>query len=229
MYLSEYSKADRVGYRYYLGRYYLSQQQFRRSRSHLLWAFDHCTNSAPHNKRLILIYLTTASLPLGVFASAELLQIAGLSQYFQPLTVALSKGNYSGFHAHLDSLEDWFNTYQIYLYLSQRCDMILYRSLVRRVFILSRSDAEPQKTPNIRFTRLLSAIQWATKDNSWDLMDLESLCVSLIDGGYVKGYVHHLNKVLVLDKREEGRAGFPPVCGIQVAQYEHDDERQFAE
>lgn len=216
-----------MGYRYYLGRYYLSQQQFRRSRSHLLWSFTHCANNAPHNKRLILIYLITASLPLGILASQELIHISGLAVPFQQLIQALVKGDYRSYHRHLKQQEAWLDTFQITLYLEQRCDMVLYRSLFRRVYLLSMDST--QKTPNVRFTRLLAAIRWATDVDSWDLMDIEALCVSMIDAGYIKGYIHHINKVLVLDKRDEGKAGFPPISGLQVAQLEHDDDRQFAE
>lgn len=222
---SEYHRADQVGYRYYLGRYYLSQQQYRRARSHLLWAFDHCTNSSPGNKRLVLLYLTTASLPLGIFTSSELLKMSGLMEPFLPLIVAMQKGDYTGFHAHLKKYEDWFYKYEIFLYLEQRCDMILYRSLFRRTFMLSTTTA--QKTPNIRISKLLCALQWATQDKSWSISDCEALCVSLIDIGYIKGYIHHQNQILVLDKKDERKFGFPTVSGIQIAQYEHDDDRQF--
>lgn len=222
---SEYRRADQVGYRYYLGRYYLSQQQYRRARSHLLWAFNHCTNASPSNKRLILLYLTTASMPLGVFTSIELLEISNLSKPFLPLIVAMQKGDYTGFHAHLGTYEDWFYKYEIFLYLDQRCDMILYRSLFRRTFMLSTTTA--QKTPNIRIAKLLCALQWATRDVSWNMSDCEALCVSLIDMGYIKGYIHHQNQILVLDKKDEKKFGFPNVSGIQIAQYENEDDRQF--
>lgn len=224
---SEYSRSDRVGYRYYLGRYYLSQQQYRRARAHLLWAFDNCTNQAPRNKRLILLYLTTASLPLGIFTVPQVLHMSGLAEYFLPLMKALQQGDYQGFHQHLDANESWFSGHEIYLYLDQRCDMILFRSLFRRTFMLSYTTA--QKTPNVRLSRLLVALRWATGDETWEPVDCEALCISMIDTGYIKGYIHHQNQILVLDKKDEKKFGFPDVSGIHIAQYENDDERQFAE
>jgi nuclear mRNA export protein PCID2/THP1 len=222
---SEYGKADQVGYRYYLGRYYLSQQQYRRARSHLLGAFTNCTNMAPANKRLILLYLTATSLPIGIFTSPDLLRMSGLAEYFQPLMVALQKGDYQAYHAHLEKHEDWFSRYEIFLYLDQRCDMILYRSLFRRTFMLS--DTSAQKTPNIKLVMLLCALRWATRDHTWTLMDCEALCISMIDTGYIKGYIHHQSQLLVLDKRDEKKFGFPDVSGVHVAQFDNDDESQF--
>lgn len=225
---SEYPKADRVGYRYYLGRYYLSQQQFRRSRSHLVYAFNQCTNLAARNKRLILIYLITASLPLGIFPSDELLRMSGLSKSFAPLIASLKLGNHAKYHAHLSDFEDWFDGFGVTLILAQRCEMLLYRCLIRRTFLLTTNPS--QKPPNVKFSHLLQALRYSTKDEEgWDLADVECVCVSLIDGGYIRGYIHHLNKVLVLDKRDEGRAGFPVVSGLLVSQYQHDDDAQFAE
>ena len=86
-----------------------------------------------------------------------------------------------------------------------------------------------QKTPNIKLSILLTAIRWATQDDTWDLADCEAVCVSLIDMGYIKGYIHHQNQVLVLDKKDERKFGFPDVSTIQVAQYEHGDDTQFAD
>lgn len=151
--------------------------------------------------------------------------MSGLTEPFIPLMLAMQKGDFQGFHLHLEKHEEWFCKYEIYMYLSQRCDIILYRSLFRRTFMLSVTTA--QKTPNVKLVKLLCALKWATRDDGWDLVDCESLCVSLIDMGYIKGYIHHQNQVLVLDKKDERKFGFPDVSSIHVAQFEHDDTRQF--
>ncbi|ORY74803.1 hypothetical protein BCR37DRAFT_194825 [Protomyces lactucae-debilis] len=223
---TNYSRADRVAYRYYLGRYHLSQQQFRRSRAHLDWAFRHCSMKHEHNRRLILVYLTVASLPLGLFPGAALLQACSLEPVFGPLVRALIKGDYGGFHRHLREQQQVFDGYGITLFLESRCDMVLYRSLLRRTVLLTLTGTTAQKTPHVQLATLQRAIQFATADElPWDLDDTEHLCVSLIDLGFVKGYVHHERKLLVLDKKT---LGFPPLAAVrQIELPGDDDERQF--
>lgn len=220
----QYSMSDRVGYRYYLGRYYLSQQAFSRARTHLSWAFKHCTMASPRNKRLILIYLTTASLPLGYFPTLQVLEATDLTIFFAPLIQALKKGDVGRFHQHLRDQDAWFTHYDIALILEFRCDLLLYRSLFRRVFILLRPTVV-QKTPNVKLTSLLHAVRFVTRDTSWDQADVENLCVTMIDVGYIRGYIHHVNQILVLDKK---KFGFPNVETVSVQVLDHDDDIQFA-
>ena len=52
-------------------------------------AFSLCTNAQIKNKRLILAYLVTASLPLGVFPRPELLEVFDLKEQFEPLIHAV--------------------------------------------------------------------------------------------------------------------------------------------
>jgi hypothetical protein len=223
---NNYSRAERVGYRYYLGRYYLTQQQFRRSRSHLVWALQHCSVRHHGNRRLILAYLVTASLPIGIFPSADILRSCGLEALFGPLVQALVKGDYRGFHRHLRFHHEAFHLYGIYLYLASRCDMVLFRSLLRRTVLLTLTQGAVQKTPHIRLDVLRQAIQFATEDDiPWDVSDVEHLCVSLIDVGFIKGYIHHDRQLLVLDKKT---MGFPPVAAArQVELPGNEDDQQF--
>ena len=52
-------------------------------------AFHLCTNTHTKNKRLILVYLVAASLPLGVFPRPELLKSFDLGEQFDPLIHAV--------------------------------------------------------------------------------------------------------------------------------------------
>lgn len=52
-------------------------------------AFHLCTNMQVKNKRLILVYLVTSSLPLGFFPRHELLELFDLSEQFEPLMYAV--------------------------------------------------------------------------------------------------------------------------------------------
>ena len=223
-----YGRGDKVGYRYYMGRYYLSQQQYSRARAHLLWSFNNCTNSASGNKRLILIYLITASLPLAILPSEWLLGLVpDVEHYFSPLVLAIKKGNYGLFHSHLNNAREWFDKYEVWWYLNTRCDLLLWRSLARRTFLLSGTSSRTQ--PTLRLSLLLTAMRVVTGDKTYDLDDAENVAVTLIDTGYVKGYIHHVQKLLVLDRRDERTFGFVLGNGAgRVARVEDDDEERFS-
>lgn len=234
----QYAKADRVGYRYYLGRYYLTQQNYKRARQHLLWSYDRCLNAAAGNKRLILVYLITASLPLGIFPSdATLSHLPAGHAIFGPLMHAMRKGNLAAFHAHLDrdDVHDWLDTYGVWWYLNVRCDLLIYRSLFRRTFLLTfffspsptsqthssgneghsgggnsggGNSGNTRRLPTVKFTHLLAALHTSTRDTTYTYQDVETLLVTLIEAGYIKGYIHHTQRLLVLDRRDERTFGF---------------------
>lgn len=52
-------------------------------------AFDNCTNRQWKNKRLILVYLITASMPLGVLPTEQLLSNFNLTDQYAPLIRAV--------------------------------------------------------------------------------------------------------------------------------------------
>uniref|UniRef100_A0A8V0YPI7 PCI domain containing 2 n=1 Tax=Gallus gallus TaxID=9031 RepID=A0A8V0YPI7_CHICK len=57
----EYSMAQRVTYRYYVGRKAMFDSDFKQAEEYLSFAFEHCHRSSQKNKRMILIYLLARS------------------------------------------------------------------------------------------------------------------------------------------------------------------------
>ncbi|XP_041321657.1 PCI domain-containing protein 2 isoform X3 [Pyrgilauda ruficollis] len=53
----EYSMAQRVTYKYYVGRKAMFDSDFKQAEEYLSFAFEHCHRSSQKNKRMILIYL----------------------------------------------------------------------------------------------------------------------------------------------------------------------------
>lgn len=233
------TRADRVAYRYYLGRYYLSELGFRRARAHLLYAWQNCRKQAStaRQARSILVYLIVAGLPMGIFPSIDMLQYTGMAEVFAPLTQAARLGDWRTYHAHVDRHRDLFDRYEVSLILEQRLDLLLYRSIVRRSFMVHRDIVGPQNgPPNMPIERVHRAVLLATgfpaeqddgRHAPWDLLDTELLLVSLIDAGLMRGYLVHDRKLLVLDGRDKQKFGFPDPSGVQLAQMEDDDELQF--
>ncbi|PKU38897.1 pci domain-containing protein 2 [Limosa lapponica baueri] len=61
----EYSMAQRVTYRYYVGRKAMFDSDFKQAEEYLSFAFEHCHRSSQKNKRMILIYLLPVKMLLG--------------------------------------------------------------------------------------------------------------------------------------------------------------------
>ncbi|KTW26398.1 hypothetical protein T552_02879 [Pneumocystis carinii B80] len=222
---SLYPISERVGFSYYLGRYNLYQQQITRARGHLLFAFDNCLTENYKNKRLILIYLTTASIILGIFPSSELLIKFHLSQYFSPVISCLIKGDHRRFTDHInhDAIRSWLLKKQIFLTIRDHCEILLWRSLFRRSFLITRDPS--QKPPRVKLEDLLIAAKWAKNDDTYDLLDVECICISLLDQNYLQAYILHASKLLVL-KRDDTH-GFQKISNVKALQAAHDDDVTF--
>lgn len=140
--------SQRVTYLYYLGRYLFANSHFFRAQLALQAAYDQCHSRCPKQRRLILVYLITSNIILGRFPGPELLrrrEAAGLSEKFLPLCSAIAKGDITSFRRLLD-LEsvnaDWFLRRRILLQISNRCEILVWRSLARKTFLLSGSQGD---------------------------------------------------------------------------------------
>lgn len=161
--LSLFPASQRVTYLYYLGRYLFANNHYFRAQLALQGAYDQCHVQAMSQRRLILIYLITSNIILGRFPSPKLLQrpeAAGLAEKFRPLSTAMAKGDLTSFRRYLDidgENADWFLGKRILLQLSNRCEVIVWRSLARRTFLLSGSegDAANKKAPTLALHDML--------------------------------------------------------------------------
>ena len=127
-----YSKADRVTYRYYLGRLRLFQHNIRAASTHLRWAFDNCTLKNLRNKRAILIPLVATYLILGRYPDTALLEAANLSAVYAGLTYYLKSGHAAAALDELDRHMDWFRVRGLYLILREKLQISLWRNLSRK-------------------------------------------------------------------------------------------------
>lgn len=180
--LALFPASQRVTYLYYLGRYHFANNHFFRAQLALQAAYDQCHSHCPKQRHLILVYLITSNIILGRFPAPELLrrqEAAGLSQKFLPLCSAIAKGDITSFRRLLDIKSpnaDWFLHKRILLQLSNRCEMLVWRSLARKTFLLSGSqgDTTNKKAATLDLKDLLTlaiylefkALSLASADNT---------------------------------------------------------------
>jgi nuclear mRNA export protein PCID2/THP1 len=159
--LSNYPASERVTYLYYLGRYLFANNHFYRAQLALQSAYDQCHAQAIRHRQLILVYLIASNMCLGRFPSSKLLlrrEASPLAKHFLPLCRLIASGNY----LDLDSADgQWFLQKRLLFQLRNRCELLVWRSLARRVFVeVGFPGGEDNKTPFLRLSSLQAAAQW---------------------------------------------------------------------
>ncbi|CAD6963572.1 unnamed protein product [Tilletia controversa] len=201
---SGYTRADLVTYRYYLGRMRLHQHRLRAAEAELSWAFQNCTDAQPRNKRMILIYLLTAAIPLGRLPQPSLLHAFDLDRQFLGVVEAFRRGAAQAALDALDVWREWHRRLGTYLILREKLQIGLWRNLVRRSLILSRSYLPPSTAPpNIKLSLIAATARLAWQDERIDEADVECITISLIDQGYLKGYIHPDKGLLILQRNDQ--------------------------
>ncbi|CAJ1947046.1 unnamed protein product [Cylindrotheca closterium] len=180
-----------VTYRYYIGRLNMFEDQHALAEKNLDFAFLHCHQGSPKNKRCILRYLIPIKLYRGRLPTMYLLEKYGLEE-FKPLVDGLQKGDLRAFQDGLVRYQDRFIRQGTYLLL-EKCKTVCYRNLFKRVHnILDKHQ--------ISLNHVAAAFKWLGLPI--DLDEVECILANLIFRGYVRGYLSHTKRVLVLSKRD---------------------------
>lgn len=166
--LEAYPKAQRVTFLYYLGRFLWGNGHAFRAQKALQRAFEECHSLCLKQRRLILIFLIASNLVCGRFPSRHLFdrpEAQGLRERFEPLCRFIAQGNIVGFRRHLDVDSEhyaWFSGYRLDLQLRNRCEVFVWRSLVRKTFILHGDPGNPEirKAPTVDINDVLALFRW---------------------------------------------------------------------
>lgn len=170
--LAHFPASQRVTYLHYLGRYLFSNNLFFPAQIALESAYNQCHRQAVIQRRVILTYLIPCNIIMGRFPSAELLQrpeAQGLGERFVPICRLIARGDYIAFREHLavDSpAVEWFARKGILLALRNRCEILVWRSLARKVFIHggfhgdSGAQAQRGPPPFLYLNKLEAAVRW---------------------------------------------------------------------
>ena len=229
--LSSYSKRERVTYLYYLGRFYFQNSHFYRAQLALQQAYDEspARQECARQRRHILVYLIASNIILGRFPSQGLLnrpEARGLAERFMPICMAIRKGDLASFRKHLDingTNADWYLHFRILLQLRNRCEVLVWRSLIRKIWILNgtrpgATEDGKKRTPTVEMHDLMAAFTWLDKRSNltpadyvdpdfqgidysddfnpqnYDITAIESILSSLIDQGLLGGFFSHRNQ-----------------------------------
>jgi len=165
--LSFYPAAQRVTYLYYLGRYHFANSHFYRAQIALQSAYDQCHREALKHRKSILIYLIASNLCLGRFPSSKLLtrpEAEDVARRFLPLCKLIKLGDLGAFRAYLDldnQSAQWLLSKRILLQLRNRCEILVWRSLIRKTFVYAGYQGEDKKLPYLWLSHVQRAAQYS--------------------------------------------------------------------
>jgi|TARA_R110002003_G_scaffold433_11_gene19778 hypothetical protein len=142
-----YDAAERVTFLYYLGRYNFANTQFYAAQLVLQEAWDHCYahRDCYKQRRSILIYLVASNIILGRFPTENVYRLEearGFREVFTPIAQAVRKGDLEAFR-RITSLDcthpsaDFLLHHRIFYQIGNYCEVLVWRSLARRVFLLT--------------------------------------------------------------------------------------------
>ncbi|ERE90277.1 PCI domain-containing protein 2 [Cricetulus griseus] len=196
----DYSTAQRVTYKYYVGRKAMFDSDFKQAEEYLSFAFEHCHRSSQKNKRMILIYLLPVKMLLGHMPTIELLRKYHLMQ-FSEVTKAVSEGNLLLLNEALAKHETFFIRCGIFLIL-EKLKIITYRNLFKKVYLLL-------KTHQLSLDAFLVALKFMHVEDV-DIDEVQCILANLIYMGHIKGYISHQHQKLVVSKQNP----FPPLSTV---------------
>lgn len=111
---------------------------------------------------------------------------------FKPLVEGIVKGDLRTFQDGLVQYQDRFIRQGTYLLL-EKCKTVVYRNLFKRVWKIMDKH-------QIRLDQLSKAFKWLGMPI--DLDEIECILSNLIFKGYIRGYLSHAKRTLVLSKRD---------------------------
>ncbi|KAH7479427.1 hypothetical protein PRIC1_009034 [Phytophthora ramorum] len=195
-----FNKSDKVTYQYYVGRISMFEDQYQKAETCLDYAWKHCHRGKVRNKRMILQFLVPVKLLLGVMPSPKLLSDYQLEEY-TGLTDAIRDGNLHLFTEYLSKFQDKFIQQGVYL-LIEKLRLLVLRNLFKKVYLI-------QQNHQLHLLDFKLALHVAT-GQSMDMDEIECVLTNLIFKGYIKGYMSHTKKILVISKSQP----FPPILSV---------------
>lgn len=196
----DYSMAQRVTYKYYVGRKAMFDSDFKLAEEYLSFAFHHCHRSCQRNKRLVLIYLLPVKMLLGHMPTHQLLRKYDLLQ-FADVRKAVSEGNLLLLNEALAKHETFFIRCGIFLIL-EKLKVITYRNLFKKVYQLL-------KTHQLPLDAFLVSLKMMQVEEV-DIDEVQCILANLIFMGHIKGYISHQHQKLVVSKQNP----FPSLSSV---------------
>ncbi|KAI9332685.1 hypothetical protein BDR26DRAFT_641213 [Obelidium mucronatum] len=199
MQFSDFHRQDVVAFNFYLGRLKLIHHEFDAADQSLSMAWNLCPDEYSNQKRKILLYLTVTRLVLGKPPSFDLLQFYNLTDLFGDIILSIQQGNFAAFEYHVAQRQEWLMKYKCFGIIRYRTRVSVFRNLLRKMWQMQDSPR------SISFNDFAVACQ-VSGLLEFTVDDAECTIQSLVDAGFVQGYINHGKRTVVV----KGEV-FPPM------------------
>ncbi|KDO19762.1 hypothetical protein SPRG_15096 [Saprolegnia parasitica CBS 223.65] len=199
---NRFEKRDQVTYMFYVGRINMFEDNYSKAETCLMYAWQHCHKQYSRNKRMILQFLVPIKLSSGTMPSPQLLDDYALDEY-KGIAESIRVGNVYLFNQSMAQYQDKFIQRGVYL-LMEKLKPFVMRNLFKKVYLVR------DKHNHVKLRDLQNAIAYLNMSEI-DMDALECLLANLIFKNYIKGYISHRLKVLVLSKVTP----FPPITDVK--------------
>ncbi|KAF8929120.1 hypothetical protein EDD21DRAFT_379224 [Dissophora ornata] len=192
--LDQYPMAHQVTMRYYSGVLSFFNEDYKKAELDLQFAFDHTPPRFHKNRRLILHYLIPTRLLHGSLPSTHLLQeFPELSTLYQPLATAIKTGNVQLFDEALMNGGARLISLGTYLTVEQSRGVAV-RTLFKKIYTTM------DRTNKLSISLFQTALAFVGVAADED--EVECMLANMIYKGYIRGYISHEKRVLVLSQKD---------------------------
>ncbi|XP_034936576.1 PCI domain-containing protein 2 [Chelonus insularis] len=200
IYKDQFPLAQRVTYKFFVGRNAMFDSDYKAADEYLTYAFERCHRQSTKNKRLILTYLVPVKMLLGYMPKQSLLEKYNLMEFWE-LVEAVKRGDLRKLETVMTQHESFFIGAGIFL-IVEKMKLIAYRNLFKKVWLALN-------THQIPVENLLTALEMYGVEDI-DMDETECLVCNLIYDNKIKGYISHQHKKLVISKQNP----FPRLSSI---------------
>ncbi|TNV78464.1 hypothetical protein FGO68_gene14887 [Halteria grandinella] len=198
---SDFSISWRVTHAYLQGRLHIYKNELPEAREKLRFAFEHSHPGYPNNKRKILKFLIPVEMNLYNFPSEQLLTKYNLTEYLE-ISQACMKGDMVKFEQALSQNMDNFVFGGVYM-IAERLRHLTLRNLIKKVALVVKKEPAYQqngKASIVKLDLIFNILkEW---DSQIDLDEIECIIANLIYMGFIKGYISHEQRLMVLSNIE---------------------------
>lgn len=202
--------SQRVTYRYFTGRLAIFDEAYADADADLSYALDHCPRGAAANRARAAFFLVPVRLLRGRLPSPVLLDACGLRDAYGPLVDAVRAGAVGD----LDDLlaaRRWAHVRAGTYLLLEKLRPAAARRLLKKV-AAHHAASDPGRGAQLPLAKFAAALAWQRAPADDDAV--ECLVANLVARRYVKGYIAHRSRVLVLSKVE----AFPPLDSVALGE-----------
>eukprot|EP00111_Clytia_hemisphaerica_P005602 TCONS_00016259-protein len=187
----QFPKSHLVTYRFFVGKKFMFDGNYKQADEYLSYAFEHCLKESKKNKRKTLIYLLPVKMLLGKMPSVKLLERFSLEPFID-IRDAVTSGNLLKLNESLENHQVFFIKTGTYLIL-EKLKILTYRNLFKKTSIILGTHQLPIEA-------FRTALHFMG-ETDMDTDEVHCILSNLIYEGHIKGYISLQHQKLIISKQ----------------------------